>query len=110
MPGAAQLMLIGGVIHLDPAPAAFDAMIKGWKPQQMSRMLSASTIEPRLDLVRRFEKFVGTYPWSGILQMLRIGLPPFWVVTSREVIQPLEGTRTRYASFLNTLLIRVMAG
>ncbi len=64
MPGAAQLMLIGGVIHLDPAPAAFDAMIKGWKPQQMSRMLSASTIEPRLDLVRRFEKFVGTHPWK----------------------------------------------
>lgn len=64
MPGAAHLMLIDDVIHLDPGSAVFDAMIKGWKTQQMSRMLSLSTIEPRLDLIRRFEKFVEAYPWK----------------------------------------------
>jgi hypothetical protein len=29
--GAAHLVLTDGVVHLDPASAAFEAMLEGWK-------------------------------------------------------------------------------
>lgn len=58
-------MLADGVIHLDPAPALFEAMLTGWATQQRARFLkSRSTIEPRMDLVRRFSRFSNQYPWE----------------------------------------------
>jgi site-specific recombinase XerD len=58
-------MLVEGVVHLDPAPAAFEAMLDGWAIQQRARFLKADgTIKPRLDLVRRFARFSNQYPWQ----------------------------------------------
>jgi integrase/recombinase XerC len=58
-------VLVENVVHLDPASAVFDAMLEGWQQQQQSaRFLKASTITPRLRLIRRMERFTGLYPWQ----------------------------------------------
>lgn len=58
-------MLVKGVVHLDPAPAVFAAMLEGWATQQQARFLKADgTIKPRLDLVRRLARFSNQYPWQ----------------------------------------------
>jgi integrase/recombinase XerD len=65
LPGAAHLTLADGVVHLDPEPAVFEAMLTGWATQQRARFLKADgTITPRLDLVRRFARFSNQYPWQ----------------------------------------------
>ncbi|MFD3707442.1 tyrosine-type recombinase/integrase [Nocardia sp. NPDC058658] len=64
-PGSVPLVLAHNVVHLDPAPALFEAMLEGWRRQQSARFLHpTSTIEPRLRMIRRFEKFTGLYPWQ----------------------------------------------
>ena len=65
LPGAAHLVLVDGVVHLDPAPAMFEAMLTGWETQQRARFLKGpATIKPRLDLIRRFARFSNQYPWQ----------------------------------------------
>lgn len=64
VPGAARLVLVPGVAHLDEPAAVFTAMVEGWARQQQSRMLGASTIQSRLQLVHRFAAFTGSYPWQ----------------------------------------------
>jgi integrase/recombinase XerD len=65
LPGAARMALVDGVVHLDPAPAVFEAMLQGWATQQRARFLKESgTIQPRLDLVRRLARFTNQYPWQ----------------------------------------------
>ena len=64
VPGSAHLVLAPGVVHLDEPAAVFEAMLSGWSRQQKSRLLSDSTITPRLLLIRRFTEFAGTYPWQ----------------------------------------------
>ncbi|MGW0476858.1 hypothetical protein [Streptomyces coeruleorubidus] len=63
-PGSARLVLARNVVHLDPAPAVFDAMLEGWARQQTAQLLRPETINPRLRLVRRLEEFSGLYPWQ----------------------------------------------
>lgn len=64
-PGSARLVLADNVIHLDPAPAVFEAMLEGWRRQQSARFLKTSmTIAPRLRLIRRLWNFTGLYPWQ----------------------------------------------
>ncbi|MFG3006940.1 hypothetical protein [Streptomyces calvus] len=63
-PGSARLLLAPNVVHLAPEAAVFTAMKEGWARQQQARFLKASTIEPRLRLINRFEVFTGLYPWQ----------------------------------------------
>ncbi|WP_435286086.1 tyrosine-type recombinase/integrase [Streptomyces bacillaris] len=65
LPGAAHLVLADGVVHLDPEPAVFEAMLDGWARQQRTRFLDEDgTIKPRLSVVRRFAEFTNQYPWQ----------------------------------------------
>jgi integrase/recombinase XerD len=65
LPGSAALTLAAGVVHLDRPAAVFEAMLEGWATQQRARFLKeGGTIRPRLDLVRRFARFSGQYPWQ----------------------------------------------
>ena len=57
-------MLSQSVVHLDPEPALFDAMLEGWRAQMMSRCLKPSTIAPGVTLVRRFAQYTNEYPWQ----------------------------------------------
>ncbi|MFJ8884469.1 tyrosine-type recombinase/integrase [Streptomyces sp. NPDC102402] len=64
VPGAIQLVVPGNVRALDPGPAMFGAMLRGWEQQQQSRLLARKTIDDWLSLVRRFALFTATYPWE----------------------------------------------
>lgn len=63
-PGAAGLVLVSGVAHLDEEAAVFAAMLEGWARQQGSRMLGKATITSRIQLMRRFTEFAECYPWA----------------------------------------------
>ncbi|MFQ6227444.1 hypothetical protein [Nocardia sp. NPDC002869] len=50
--------------HLDEPAAGYEGMLTGWGRQQAARMLVATTIDPRIRLIRRFVEFTGSYPWA----------------------------------------------
>lgn len=69
VPGAAHLVLVDGVVHLDPEQAVFQAMLAGWERQQRTRFLKDATIGPRVMLVRRMAEFTNAYPWLSVLAL-----------------------------------------
>jgi integrase/recombinase XerD len=90
LPGASGLVLAGNVVHLEPEPAVFEAMLAGWEQQQRSRFLRAATIRPRLALIRRFAEFTNQYPWQwqpaeaeAFFAGLNSGTQPVAVSTAR---------------------------
>ena len=62
--GAAHLELVSGVVQMRPEDAMLEAMLSGWRAQQMARGLAEDTMAPRERLVRRFLVFAGEYPWN----------------------------------------------
>jgi integrase/recombinase XerC len=89
-PGSANLVLAANVVHLDPAPAIFEAMLSGWATQQRSRFLSEETVTPRLRMVRRLAEFSNLYPWQwspvegeAFITHLRGGDKPVRLSTAR---------------------------
>ncbi len=42
----------------------FEAMIDGWSAQMLARGLQVDTIRNRCRVVRRFQSFAGTFPWT----------------------------------------------
>jgi hypothetical protein len=46
-PGAARLHVVDGVPLLRPAEQVFDAMLYGWRNQQLARNLAVGTVEGR---------------------------------------------------------------
>ena len=62
--GSARLELVSGVVQLRPEDAMFEAMLRGWRAQQVARGLREDTIAPRERLVRRFGEFTREYPWQ----------------------------------------------
>ena len=61
--GAAHLELVAGVVQLRPEDAMVEAMLRGWKAQQVSRGLREDTITARERQVRQFVGFTNEYPW-----------------------------------------------
>jgi integrase/recombinase XerC len=89
-PGAASLVLAANVVHLDPGPAVFEAMLRGWATQQRSRFLSEDTVTQRLRMMRRLAEFSGLYPWQwtpaegeAFIVHLRGGDKPLALSTAR---------------------------
>ncbi|MFF0630442.1 tyrosine-type recombinase/integrase [Streptomyces sp. NPDC004296] len=64
--GAAHLELVFGVAQLRPEDAMFDAMLRGWRAQQLARGLKDETISDRERLIRRFHAFANEYPWQWL--------------------------------------------
>ncbi len=90
-PGSVRLALAPNVVLLDPEPAVSSAMKEGWARQQSARFLQASTIQPRLRLLQRFEEFTGLYPWQwtpadgeAFIVHLRSGAKPIQLSTARS--------------------------
>jgi site-specific recombinase XerD len=52
------------VAHLRPEDAMFEAMLRGWRAQQVARGLRVDTVEARERLVRRFLEATNDYPWN----------------------------------------------
>ena len=61
--GAARLELVHGVALLHPEEAVLEAMLRGWRAQQMARGLRTRTIDGREQVIRRFVAFTNEYPW-----------------------------------------------
>jgi integrase/recombinase XerC len=68
MPGAAGLHLVDGLPLLRPEEQVFEAMMDGWRNQQLARNLALSTIEKRAVRLRAFFAHAGTYPWEWLPQ------------------------------------------
>ncbi|MGO8728244.1 MAG: tyrosine-type recombinase/integrase [Streptosporangiaceae bacterium] len=62
--GSAHLELVSGVAHLRPEDAMFEAMLRGWRAQQIARGLRSETIDSREQLVLRFSADSNEYPWG----------------------------------------------
>lgn len=62
--GSAALTVVTGGTPARPEPALFEAMLAGWRSQQLSRRLTESMIGQRERTVRRFTAFTGGWPWS----------------------------------------------
>lgn len=69
VPGAARLHLADGVPLLRPEEQVFEAMLTGWRNQQLARNLAFSTIEGRENRVRAFFRHNGVFPWEWSHQL-----------------------------------------
>ncbi len=58
-----SLHLVGRAPLAHPAEQLFEAMLDGWRAQQLSRGLSFSTIDARERAVRRFHVHSNEWPW-----------------------------------------------
>jgi integrase/recombinase XerC len=61
--GSASLCLADGVPLLHPEDQVFEAMLTGWRNQQMARNLAPSTVDSREHQVRAFMRNADVYPW-----------------------------------------------
>ncbi|GLL05915.1 tyrosine-type recombinase/integrase [Dactylosporangium matsuzakiense] len=64
VPGSACLELTAGVVHLRPEDAMVEAMLRGWRAQQISRGLREDSVAAREQSIRRFLAFTNDYPWQ----------------------------------------------
>jgi integrase/recombinase XerC len=61
--GTASQLAVGGLSLLHPEEQAFDAMLGGWRNQQLARRLAFSTVEQRERMVRAFAAHSQSSPW-----------------------------------------------
>jgi integrase/recombinase XerC len=59
-----RLHLADGVPLLRPDEQVFQAMLGGWRNQQLARNLARSTVEGQEITVRAFAGYVSAYPWA----------------------------------------------
>jgi integrase len=64
--GAAQLELVSGVVQLRPEDAMVEAMLRGWRAQQIARGLHDDTIVRRERLARGFLAYSNEFPWRWV--------------------------------------------
>lgn len=64
-PGGVVIPLRAGLVGSEPHPAErlFQAMLDGWKAQQLSRGLSVVTVDARERAVRRLHVHSNEWPW-----------------------------------------------
>jgi site-specific recombinase XerD len=62
-PGSAGLHLTDGVALLHPEEQVFEAMLDGWRNQQLARNLALSTIGKRATRLRAFLAHADAFPW-----------------------------------------------
>ncbi len=66
IPGAAHLVVVQGVTLLHEDQQVFEAMLRGWRQQQLSRNLAFSSER----LLRAFQAATNAYPWQWLPQHL----------------------------------------
>ena len=66
--GAPSLLVAGSAPLLHPDEQVFEAMLAGWRDQQLSRNLRAETVRTRLLAVRRFQRCANDWPrvWRSV--------------------------------------------
>jgi integrase/recombinase XerC len=69
VPGSAGLQLVDGVELLRPEEQVFEAMVEGWRTQQLARNLAPATIKQREATLRRFVNYADVFPWQWTPQL-----------------------------------------
>ncbi|MFB7794010.1 hypothetical protein ACFC0R_27760 [Streptomyces sp. NPDC056086] len=64
MPGSAGLHLVDGLPLLRPDEQVFEAMLKGWRNQQLARNLSPGYVDDQERTVRSFTRHADAMPWQ----------------------------------------------
>lgn len=90
--GSARLHVVGGVPLLRPDVQMFDAMLDGWRNQQLARNLSFGTIEARGNVVRAFAEHADCLPWQWTA-----GLVDEWLGDLRAVRNLKRSTLRNYS-------------
>jgi integrase/recombinase XerC len=90
--GSARLYVVGGVPLLRPDVQVFDAMLDGWRNQQLARNLSFGTIESRDNVVRAFAQHADCLPWQWTS-----GLVDEWLGDLRAVRNLKRSTLRNYS-------------
>ncbi|MEU8835659.1 hypothetical protein [Streptomyces sp900116325] len=63
VPGSARLHSVDGLSLLRPDEQVFEAMIKGWRNQQLARNLSLGYVNDQERTVRAFTRHADVMPW-----------------------------------------------
>ncbi|HEX4218436.1 MAG TPA: site-specific integrase [Acidimicrobiales bacterium] len=59
-----RLQVVDGERSFSPENEMFEALLDGWRTQQLSRNLSFGTINGGAGVVRRFRDHAGSFPWD----------------------------------------------
>lgn len=92
VPGTAGLHLVGGATLLRPEEQVAEAMLEGWRNQQMARNLALSTIEGRHNAVKAFTHHADAFPWQWSAQMV-----DEWLGDLRAIRHLKQSTLRNYA-------------
>lgn len=87
--------LTPGIQLLHPAEQTFEAMLDGWRNQQLARNLAFATISAREAVVRRFHAATNEYPWSWNAAMV-----DEWFMDARAVRNVAGSTMRSYQDAL----------
>lgn len=102
VPGSARLEFTTGVVHLRPEDAMVEAMLRGWRAQQLARGLREDSIEDREELVRRFLAFTNEYPWRW--SAAHVDEWSSWLVAERHLapstVRSYQGMLRLFTEFL----------
>lgn len=101
VPGGVKLHLVSGVALLRPDEQVFEAMLDGWRNQQLARNLQFSTIEQRENTVRAFVTATNTYPWNWSPQLV-----DEWLGDGRAVRGIKHTTVRNYQNALRLFCVR----
>jgi site-specific recombinase XerD len=96
-PGAASLHLVGGTALLRPEEQVAEAMLEGWRNQQLARSLAFSTIEGRENAVKAFTRHADAFPWNWAPQMV-----DEWLADLRAVRHLRQSTLRNYAEAIRS--------
>ncbi|MEV3986925.1 phage integrase N-terminal SAM-like domain-containing protein [Nonomuraea sp. NPDC049758] len=97
VPGSASLQLVAGTVLLRPQEQVAEAMLDGWRNQQLARNLAFSTIEGRLNAVRAFSRHADAHPWEWTSKMV-----DDWLGDLRAVRHLKQSTLRNYAEAIRS--------
>lgn len=93
----ARLQLVDGVALLRPEEQVLQAMLDGWRNQQLARNLAFSTIEQRERKVQAFFRYTNAFPWEWTPQ-----LADEWFADLRSVRHCTRSTLRSYQDALRS--------
>jgi integrase/recombinase XerC len=96
-PGSFGLQVVGGVPLLRPQEQFFEAMLDGYRNQQLARNLSFSTINGRERAVKGFVGHADAFPWAWSPQMV-----DEWVGDLRSIRHLRRSTLRNYQGSVRT--------
>lgn len=104
VPGSARLHLIDGLPLLRPDEQVFEAMIKGWRNQQLARNLSPGYVNDQERTVRAFTRHADAMPWQWTPQHIDEWSADLRAVHGcvRSTLRNYQGSVRQFCDFLTS--------